>query len=85
MPNAECRKETSLLVAVEKKAWQEKREVEDTRDQRSEDQKIKRSLKVPRSQGPKSPKNQRTSRPRSRRQGFCGVQGSGKQGKLEGR
>lgn len=59
LPNAECRKETSLLVAVEKKAWQEKREVEihaikDPKTRRSKDRKIERSQ---RSQGPKGPKN----------------------------
>lgn len=57
LPNAECRKETSLLVAVGKKSLAGKARSRDTRDQRSEDQTIKRSPKVPRSQRSKEPKN----------------------------
>lgn len=49
LPNAEYREETSLLV-VEKKAWQEKREVETIHA--IKDPKIKRykDVKIPRSQ-----------------------------------
>ena len=55
MPNAECRKETSL-GAVGKKGLA-KREVEENNTRRSEDQKIKRcnDPKIPKI--PKDPKN----------------------------